>query len=90
MDDLLELFLEVICHALGVEEKIQQKPKIVRVLLYILLLAIIILSSLLVNALIMLWRDPTKSDYSAFWFLGALFASALLFVFLLRKKFKRK
>ena len=86
MDDLLELIFEVICHVLGVEEKIKQKPKSVRVLLYTFLLAIVILSGLLVNALIMLWRDPTRSHVPALGLLGTLLVSIVMFVFLLTRK----
>ena len=90
MDDLLELIFEVICHVWGVEEKIKQKPKAVRVLLYTFLLAIVILSGLLVNVLVMLWRDPTKSHVPVLWLLGAMFACIVIFGFLLIKKFRRK
>ena len=90
MDDFLELIFEVICHVLGVEETIKQKPKVARVLLYILLLAIVILSGLLVNFCVMLWYNPTKSHVPAFGLLGALIACVALFGFLLIKKFGRK
>ena len=90
MDDLLELIFEVICHVLGVDEQIKQKPKTIRILLYILLLAIVILSGLLVNFVVMLWRDPARSHVPAFGLLGALLTCVLLFGFLLIKKFKQK
>ena len=90
MDDLLELIFEVICHALGVDEKIKQKPKTIRILLYTLLLAIVILSGLLINFMVVLWHDPTRSHVPALGLLGALLACVLLFGFLLIKKFKRK
>ena len=90
MDDLLELIFEVICHVWGVEEKIKQKPKAVRILLYTFLLAIVTLSGLLVNGLVMLWRDPTRSHVSALVLLGALLASVVIFWILLIKKFQRK
>ena len=90
MDDLLELVFEVICHVFGVEEKIKQKPKSVRTLLYTFLLAIVILSGLLVNILVMLWRNPAKSHIPALGLLGALLVSIVIFGFLLIKKFRRK
>ena len=90
MDDLLELIFEVICHVLGVDEQIKQKPKTIRILLYILLLAIVILSGLLVNFVVMLWRAPARSHVPALGLLGALLTCVLLFGFLLIKKFKRK
>lgn len=90
MDDLLELIFEVICHVLGVDEQIKQKPKTIRILLYTLLLAIVILSGLLVNFVVMLWRDPARSHVPALGLLGALLTCVFLFGFLLIKKFKRK
>lgn len=88
MDDLLELIFEVICHVFGVEEKIKQKPKTIRFLLYALLLTIVILSGLLVNVLLMLWRDPAKSHIPALGLLGALLVSIVIFGFLLIRKFR--